>query len=211
MSKFRTVVDVQKYKYEITHQTPILMLGSCFTENIGNKLIDLKFSVNLNPFGIIFNPISILNSLKRIIAGNLFSKNELFFFNQTWHSFMHHSKYSSANEQSCLENINSNLLAASNHLLKSDYLILTFGTAWVFEHKADNIVVSNCHKIPASHFNRRILSVTEIVESYKLILEELKARNPNLKIIFTLSPVRHLKDGAEGNQISKSLQLPRSS
>ena len=205
MSTFRTEVEIQKQTDRISHQSEILMLGSCFTENIGLRLKELKFNVNLNPFGIIFNPTSVGNSLKRIISGNKFTERELFFFNEAWHSYMHHSNFSAVNKETCLDQINKRLQEANAHIRKTEYLILTFGTAWVFFHKANNIVVSNCHKVPASHFTQQILSVSEIAENFKSIITELKTINPNLKIIFTLSPVRHLKDGAEGNQVSKAI------
>jgi hypothetical protein len=202
---FRTDVQIPKSSTNMSHDHTILMLGSCFTENIGQRLLDLKFKVNLNPFGIIFNPASVANSLDRIIAGIPFTERELFVYNDLWHSYLHHSRYSSSNIQTTLSLVNSSLKLASEQITKTDFLILTFGTAWVFRHNADNVIVSNCHKVPASHFTRELLSVSNIVERYKALIAEIKAINPNVNIIFTLSPVRHLKDGAEGNQISKAI------
>jgi hypothetical protein len=205
MQTFRTVVDTQKNTNQISHKSQILMLGSCFTENIGQRLLELKFNVNVNPFGIIFNPISVANSIDRLISGTPYTEKDLFFYNEAWHSYMHHSRFSDANIHTCLNQINSNLEFSNGKLPETEYLILTFGTSWVFVHNAYNSVVSNCHKVPASHFTRRILNVSEIVECYQLIINKLKTIQPNLKVILTLSPVRHLKDGADGNQVSKAI------
>ena len=182
-----------------------MMLGSCFAENIGSKLKQLKFDVDLNSFGITFNPMSIAQGLERIISSQLFSENELFFHNEVWHSFMHHSQFSASNKETCLNQINERLGISSEYIKKAKFLILTFGTAWVFYQKENDKPVNNCHKLPGSQFNRRLLNVNDIVERYTKLFSTIKKIIPHIKIILTVSPVRHLADGAEDNQISKSI------
>jgi hypothetical protein len=205
MDSFRTIVDPKKSELKISHSTPIMMLGSCFAENIGQRLKQYKFNIDLNPFGITFNPVSITQSLNRIVLAQPFSENELFQHNGAWHSFMHHGSFSNTDKTLCLSAINERVNYSSNFLKTAQYLILTFGTAWVFYEKEANCPVNNCHKVPGSKFSRRLLKVEDIVKTYTNLISELKKLNPQIKIILTVSPVRHLADGAEDNQVSKSI------
>jgi hypothetical protein len=204
MSAFRTIVEVPKSKFKITHQSKIMMLGSCFAENIGAKLLEIKFNIDLNPFGIIFNPISVEESLRILMENNVLTENDLFFHNEKWNSFLHHSRFSNIDKQKCLQAINQRIKNSVEFLKTADYLFLTFGTAWVYYFLESGKPVSNCHKLPANRFERRMLEIKDIVLVYKDVIEKLKKINSNLKIILTVSPVRHLKDGAEGNQLSKA-------
>ncbi len=204
---FRTIVHAGKAPFEINHQSTILFMGSCFSENIGEKLITLKFNVDLNPFGIIFNPASIAICLERIIQEKFFVDNELVQYNDIWHSMLHHSQFSSLSKSETLEKINHRLQTSIHQLKTADYLFLTFGTAYVYLYKPTNQIVANCHKIPASNFERRLLTVSEIVETYRLLISSIKSLNNQIKIIFTVSPVRHLSDGANGNNVSKATLL----
>ncbi len=201
---FRTVVEKQDYPIKINYNSEIMLMGSCFSENIGTKLKELKFKTVINPFGILYNPISIKRSLEFLISEKQFEEDNLFFFNDRWHSFYHHSKFSSHEKEEALNKINSSLSDASHKLEDTNYLFLTFGTAWVYEHHDHGGVVSNCHKIPSKNFKRRLLNADEITVEYFRILNNLENLNPDIKIIFTLSPIRHLKDGHTGNLISKS-------
>jgi hypothetical protein len=202
---FRTIVEPKKSEIKISHRSQVLIMGSCFTENIGQKLQELKFNINVNPFGVLFNPLSVAKSLERLLSGKLFRENELFYNNDCWHSFLHHSKYSSPVKDLCLKQINEQFTFSSNFIRKLDVLILTFGTAWTYYNINNGEPVSNCHKLPSSNFEKKLLTVFDIVEVYKQIFSKLLEQNPGLKIILTISPVRHLGDGAHENQISKSI------
>ena len=184
-----------------------MFFGSCFSENIGQKLIDLKFKVDINPFGILYNPESIASSLKLLLNNRIFTEDDLFLDQGLWNSFYHHSRFSDVNREVVLEKINSRIQHSTEFLREADFLVITFGTAWVYELIDTGQIVSNCHKIPAKQFNRYRLGVNEISETYHHLLEEIWKLNPNLKIIFTVSPIRHWKDGAIENQVSKSTLL----
>jgi lysophospholipase L1-like esterase len=203
--EFRTQIAVKKASQSILHQSRILMLGSCFTENIGERLYASGFNVDVNPFGIQYNPLSIAAALNLLLNKRDFTVNDLFQHEGSWHSFMHHSRFSGNSAQETLQNINTRLQASSDFLNKSDYLIITLGTAWIYELKENGQIVSNCHKLPESTFNRRRISVEDIVNTYTPILQIFKSSN--LQIIFTVSPIRHWKDGAHENNLSKSVLL----
>lgn len=204
---FRTIVEPPKSLHNLTHESGILMVGSCFTENIGEKLKGLKFKSDVNPFGVLFNPVSVAKCIERLLEGRTFEENELFFYNDCWHSFSHHSRFSMPDKTECLKHINNSLLFSSETIRQADYLIITFGTAFTFYKVDDNESVSNCYKLPAKNFNRKLLDVDSIVEAYKKLFDDLKDYNPKIKIILTVSPVRHLNNGAHENQISKSILL----
>lgn len=204
---FRTEVEVEPSKYKINHKTPVMFLGSCFADNIGAMLVEKKFPVCINPFGVIYNPMSVKQSLDILLNKKKFQKDDLYQFNNRWISFYHHSRFSSPDLNKALEKINSGIEKGADLLKMTNFLFITFGTAWVYEWKETGKVVSNCHKIPAREFNRRMLKPEEILEAWGEIIEKLKTQLPGLKIIFTVSPVRHWKDGAEGNMVSKSVLL----
>ena len=207
MENFRTEVNVERAKQSISYNSNLLFAGSCFATNIGNYFSDICFNCRVNPFGVLYNPLSIANSLLRLINDERFSEEEVYHLNGTFHSFYHHSSFNTTDKSTFLKQINQSFEDGVNFIRKTDFLFITFGTAWVYQHKANNEVVSNCHKYPTSTFTRRLLSCTEIVERYQQLIECVKAINPELRIIFTVSPVRHLKDGAHGNQISKATLL----
>ena len=182
-------------------------MGSCFSENMGQKLIDQKFNVDMNPFGILYNPESIGNSLRILLEKSVFTEADLFQEQGVWNSFSHHSRFSDTNPEVALEKINNRIQSSHDFLKKTDFLMITLGTSWIYRLINSGQIVSNCHKVPAVQFDRYRLKVHEIAESYENLLEELWAFNPNLKVIFTVSPIRHLKDGAIENQLSKSTLL----
>jgi hypothetical protein len=204
---FFTEIEISEFPYKMDYSKSMMLFGSCFSENIGQKLIDLKFQVDMNPFGILYNPESIAGSLKLLLKDHTFTEEDLFFDQGLWNSFYHHSRFSDVDREVVLEKINSRIKLSAEFLKTADFLVITFGTAWVYELINTGQIVSNCHKIPAKHFNRFRLGVNEISETYHHVLEELWKFNPNLKIIFTVSPIRHWKDGAVENQISKSTLL----
>jgi hypothetical protein len=204
---FRTKTDIPKPGLDISHKSRILMFGSCFIENIGRLLIDNKFNVNLNPFGVLYNPQSISQALQLLTDEQKFDVDDVFEYKGLYHSFYHHSSFSHYDKEICLEQINDRLEQASCDLRKADTLFITFGTAYVFRNKDSGKVVGNCHKLPADRFDRYRLSIEDIVEDWSSLLKRLKEINPLSQVIFTVSPIRHLKDGAHDNQLSKSVLL----
>lgn len=206
-SKFHTVVEIPKYKWETGYEKKNLFIGSCFTENIGNKLAALKYDVDINPFGILYNPASIANGIRFLIEERKFTKNDLIKHGGLWHSFYHHGRFSFQDENQTLDAINSRIKSSCAFLKQADFLFLTFGTSWIYEFIETGQTVSNCHKIPAVKFKRVRLSVNEIIKNYRKLLTEIWKINPTLKVIFTVSPIRHWKDGAIENQRSKATLL----
>jgi len=204
---FQTKVAIPPTKLNITYEDRIMTLGSCFADNMGRKMQEVYFETDINPFGVLYNPISICNSIELLIENNEFTASDIFQQKELWQSFSHSSLFSATTAERCLENINERFRSAASFLTQTDFLIITFGTAWVFEEKRSGSVVSNCHKLPASHFVRRRLSVDEIVLDYSALILKLKTLFPKLKIIFSVSPIRHWKDGAHENNISKSTLL----
>lgn len=204
---FRTQVELPKKDAEIKHSDRIMLFGSCFAENIGNLMSGNKFQCDINPFGILYNPLSVAEALSQIAAGKAYVDADLFYSDGCWHSFMHHSSFSDVSREACLSRINARLEQAVEELPHLDWLMITWGTAWLYVLKETGTVVGNCHKQPDKLFLRRLLSVDEIVNTYVLLLDKIRKVNPNLKVLFTVSPIRHIKDGLHGNQISKSTLL----
>jgi len=207
MIKFRTEIDFAEFKKKMGYRYQSLMVGSCFAENIGSYLQELCIPIMVNPFGILYNPISIANSLELLLNKKKFTEQDLFYSNGLYNSFSHHSRFSGSDPVETLERINIKIAEASEILKNSGHLFITFGTSWVFKHKINNTVVSNCHKLPAATFDRYRLSIEQINERWIPLIEKLRRINPNLHIVFTVSPIRHLKDGAHENQLSKSTLL----
>jgi hypothetical protein len=204
---FRTVVEITPEKNKISYEDQLLTIGSCFSENIGGRLKSAFFSVDINPFGVLFNPVSIKNSLEKLIDKKNFSEEDIFKHGSLWSSFSHSTLFSSVDQRDCLQKINERIEVSSTTIGHARFLLITFGTAWVFESNETREVVSNCHKLPSNNFTRRRLRMEEIVETYDTLLSKLHQLNPLLQIIFTVSPIRHWKDGAHENNISKSILL----
>jgi len=207
MLKHTTPIALDEASFSIHYQDTIVSMGSCFAQNIAGYLDDKFYTINSNPFGTLYNPLSIRNSLGLLLNQYEFQKEDLFLHHGLWHSFQHHSSFSSTDPLQTLENINIAAVKARIKLQEANVLIITLGTAWVYELKATNQVVSNCHKVPSNRFRRKRLTVEEIVAQLGAILAYLQNKNPNLQIILTVSPIRHLKDGFVENQISKSILL----
>ena len=204
---FRTKFQAKKSDIDISHNSKILMFGSCFAENIGQKLFELKFPIHINPFGIIYNPVSVFQSLEYIIERKEFRVEDLEFYNEKWISFNHHGRFSSANYDDTLKLINDEIEKASFTLKDAQFLFITLGTSWIYRRKRNSKIVSNCHKLPGIEFEHFSLSIPEIEDLYKPMLAKLHQYNKNLKIVFTVSPVRHWKDGPMQNQYSKSVLI----
>jgi hypothetical protein len=205
--KLMTEVVPGEYPFRIGHRELTLMMGSCFTENIGSLMLRYRFPVTINPFGTLFNPLSVKTGLEALLGKQQYTEEDLGEYNGTWFSFDHYTGFSSGNRESCLDGINRVFLEAKEKLERTSLLILSWGTAWIFTESATGRVVSNCHKIPADRFRRSRLEVKEIVEVYRDLLNRLLSDHPGMKVLLTVSPVRHWKDGARENQLSKSALL----
>jgi len=168
-------------------------------------MVERKMPVLVNPFGVVYNPISVKLVIERLVQATPFKESDLNFRNGLWYSYLHHSTYSSPSKEKCLETINSEQFSASEFIRSSKHILVTFGTARVYYLKENDSPVANCHKVPANEFRNRLLSVDEIVINWSNLLNKLLTQIPDLKIIFTISPVRHWKDGAIGNLQSKSI------
>lgn len=204
---FRTKVSLDWQGERLNHSHSLIFFGSCFADDIGGIFKASKFDTLLNPFGVLYNPLSIAEAINRAIANTPFEEEELFKSGNLYHSFAHHSTFSHTNQEYMLQNINSSMNECSAKIKNADYLFITFGTAWVYELKESGKIVSNCHKLPASYFIRRRASINELTENFAKVIERLLKINPNIKIVLTVSPIRHLKDGAHENSLSKSTLL----
>ncbi|NLN74052.1 MAG: GSCFA domain-containing protein [Bacteroidales bacterium] len=203
--QFRTQIPALNSDIEINHHDKIMMLGSCFTENMGKALKKLKFDIDLNPFGITYNPYSIAQHLEILANGILFSENDLRQYNNLWHSFQHHSSFSSISKEESLQNINFRLEKSFDFLKNSKFLFITFGSSHYYTLCETNEIVSNCHKYPSKNFKKQIADIEDITKVYNDIFKKILSINPELKIILTISPVRYLSDGFHENQVSKSI------
>lgn len=206
---FTTPVGLPCGTLDISHLSRLLLIGSCFAGNIGAALLDRKFNVDVNPFGVQYNPLSIATVLSRIVDGTLFehSSPELFEHNGKWHSILHHSDFSRDSREQLIEGINERLLRAHKAIAECDTIILTLGTAYAYTRNSDNAVAGNCHKLPASCFTRSLLGIEEITGKLMAVMQRIMALNPKVRFIFTVSPIRHLRDGAHDNQKSKATLL----
>ncbi len=206
-SKFHTVVTIPKYKWLSGYGKKNMFIGSCFTENVGNRMAALKFDVDINPFGILYNPVSVAQGLQMLLDEKEFNKADLIQHNDIWYSLNHHGRFSSHDKNEALQAINSRLKMSAKNLKEADFLFITFGTAWIYNYIKTGQTVANCHKISAKEFERTRLLIEEIVENFGNLLVKIKVVNPKVKVIFTVSPIRHWNDGAIENQRSKSTLL----
>jgi hypothetical protein len=201
---FRTPINIPKSNHPIDYYSKVVSMGSCFAENISVKLEEYKFQHYNNPFGILFQPDAIENILLRAVEMRLFTEADLFFENELWHCFEVHSELNNPDREDMLINLNGILTYLNGQLQVCSHLIITLGTAWTYRFSHTQKRVANCHKIPQSNFTKELLSVDEIISSLNNIQSKLIEFNPEIKFIFTISPVRHLKDGFVENQLSKS-------
>jgi hypothetical protein len=203
--KLQTKIPLEKQSHNlIDYKSKLLLIGSCFVENIGDKLSYYKFHNALNPFGILFQPIAIENIITRVINIDYFTEEDLFFYNEQWHCYDVHSCLSNSSKEVLLENLKSIVIQTHQQIVQSSHVIITLGTSWVYRLLETGNIVANCHKKPQKEFLKELLSVEEVSESLGTIMALIKSVNPNASIIFTVSPVRHLKDGFIENTQSKS-------
>ncbi len=208
--KFRFEFDIHPLQESIAHHHKLFLIGSCFTENIGEKLKKHKFNVLENPNGILFNPVSVAEAIINIIENKQYTQADLFNYNEGWHSWQHHSRFSGISADDALQKINSSTKQAHSFLKQADYILITLGSAWVYtltEHALNatkGSVAANNHKAPANWFERRLPDTAQIITVLGTMLDRLGAFNPNIQVIFTISPVRHLREGVIDNNRSKA-------
>lgn len=204
-----TPVNIAPSPLRIDHQTPLLLVGSCFTDEVGARLQAAGFECLCNPFGTLYNPFSVALCLQKAVNDEPIGSEHLVQHEGLWHSWLHHGRFSDSDKQTVLHSCNEAIHATHHFLQRSPVVFCTFGTAYTFflsDPSASSAMqgrpVANCHKLPAAMFRRRRLSVSEIVECWQPLVSAL-----SVPFVFTVSPIRHLTDGAHGNQLSKSTLL----
>lgn len=191
--------------HRIDYQSKIVSLGSCFADNLAQKMNFYKFRIESNPFGVLFHPLAIENLFKRAYKFELFDEKDIFFSDDLWHSFETHSQCSMVDKSLMIKELNQKLRTFRDSVASATHIVITLGTAWVYRHLQSNVIVANCHKVPQQQFIKELLSVVDIYESFQRIKNYIRGINAYVRVIFTISPVRHLKDGFIENQRSKSL------
>lgn len=203
MNNFRTEIKLSPHD-RITHRSSVLTVGSCFADHLGEELLSNKFSVSANPLGVTYNPLAIHNALSLAMNQQPLNEN-LFVLNEdTWKHLSFHSQWSHASRDQLQSSLQKAISDTGRFVTSANVLILTYGTAWTYEHRKTNQVVANCHKLPAVEFEKYLLSPSQIIESFKALHDPLRAINPDLRVILTVSPVRHVRDTLELNQVSKA-------
>jgi hypothetical protein len=202
--QFFTNINMKPLHPSITYHDKMLLIGSCFTEHIGNYLEDVKFRMLQNPHGILFDPISVCNSLTSYIENKQYTTDELFYLNEAWHSWQHHSRFSGFDKEKVIANINESQNKAHSFLKQADWVFITLGSSFVYK-LADNLhPVANCHKATAQTFVKHLSTIEETIIALDTVVYRLFQFNPSIKIMFTISPVRHLRDGVVENNRSKA-------
>lgn len=199
--QFFTHINIPPFAEKINHKSRILSLGSCFAENIAMRLRDAKFNIDASPSGILFNPESIASTIDNMAAGRAPKQEDLLCNGDVWFNFDFHSAFSSCDKDAALHAMQEAMRRGSKSLRCADTLIITFGSAWVYRHKQSGKVVANCHKQPANEFHRELLAVEDIVNRWRGLLQGVLSTK---RVIFTVSPIRHLSDGLEQNSLSKA-------
>jgi len=203
--RLQTTIPLRPQQHnQIDYDSSVLLLGSCFVENIGNKLDYFKFQNLQNPFGVLFQPLAIEKLITNTINKQKYTEDDIFFHNEQWHCYDAHSKLSHASKEGMLNDLNKRIKSTNQQINESTHIIVTLGTAWVYIHTETDSIVANCHKVPQKKFLKELLSVDEISESLQSIEELIRSVNKKASILFTVSPVRHLKDGFLENMQSKA-------
>lgn len=204
LMKLQTQIPLSSAENQIDYNSRVLLLGSCFSDNIGKKFEYFEFQSFQNPFGILFHPKAIENLIAKSIGQETYSEEDIFLHNERWHCFDAHSDLSHSSEGDLVEKLNEGLKTTDRQIRESTHIIITLGTSWVYRKIESDKIVSNCHKIPQSAFNKELLSSQEVLYSLNNILDKIASVNASAQITFTISPVRHLKDGFVENQRSKA-------
>ncbi|MDR0755007.1 MAG: GSCFA domain-containing protein [Prevotellaceae bacterium] len=205
--QLQTEIEIKPFAKKLSHTGKILMLGSCFANSIGNRLRDAKFDVCINPFGVIYNPLSIANCIELLIANKEITENNLLQHNGLYYNFCYHTSFSATEKQSALAKMNLANRQGSEFLNNAENIIITFGSANAYKYKKTGKIVANCHKIPACEFEKTVLDIDIIVNIINEAIQNVRTINNEVNFIFTVSPVRYLSDGAHENQLSKSRLL----
>jgi len=201
---FTTKIPISKSNFQIDYASKIVPLGSCFALNMAEKFDYFKFQNTCNPFGILFHPLAIEKIIFKAINLDFFTVGDIFFHNECWHCFDIHSDLSNVNKEEFLQTVNELIKVTNKQITEASHIIITFGTSWVYRNKRSKNVVANCHKVPQNQFDKEILSVATIEKSIQNTIDLIGKVNPNCQLIFTVSPVRHIKDGFVENQRSKA-------
>lgn len=202
---FRTELTIAVSQEKIMLKNPILTIGSCFADAMGSRLKKFKFQTLVNPFGTVYNPISLHELLQQSVHKQALPANSFLQRDEVYYNYNLHSSFSSTQKEALTRQVQTTLESILDFLKKTDVLMITYGTAWVYERKDSGEMVNNCHKQPSALFTKRLLSQQEIVDSFRTLRSVLQGIRPNLRIILTLSPVRHIKDTLELNSVSKAL------
>lgn len=201
---FRTKIPILNSDNPMDYNSKTVSFGSCFAENMAEKLNYFKFQNTCNPFGIIFNPVSIEKIIHKAVNQELFTEKDIFFHNERWHCFDVHSDWSNSSREELIANLNTIVQSTAKQIIESSHIIITYGTSWIYRNIASGTIVANCHKVPQKEFKKEILSVAIIENSIENSIDLIRKVNPDCIIILTVSPVRHLKDGFVENQVSKA-------
>lgn len=207
MNRFYTSVEMPEGLPRFSQRDRLLLMGSCFATNIGARLVEAKFACDVNPYGVLYNPLSLSAALREAMDGKVYAEGDLYAYGGLWHSPMHHGDFSAPTAGEALARIRARLEALQAELAGLDALVLTWGTAWVYEDAQTGRIVGNCHKRPERCFRRRRLTVEEVTADWLDLIGALKARNPRLRVLVTVSPIRHIRDGLHANQLSKATLL----
>lgn len=202
--QFRTQIPISKTNNPIDYNSKVVSFGSCFAENMAEKFDYFKFQNTTNPFGIIFNAVSIEKLFSRVVKEEFYTEKDVFFYNERWHCYEVHSDLSNSDRQELLETLNKAISETNKQLQKATHIIITYGTSWVYRSIESDEIVANCHKVPQKQFSKELLSVEITQKSIQNTIELIQVLNPHINFIFTVSPVRHIKDGFAENQLSKS-------
>ncbi len=204
MSEFRSTFSLPKSSIAINFSDQILALGSCFAQEIGARLEERKFWIDLNPFGILFHPLSIFKALELIVNPSTFDESALVEHDGYWHSLFHHGSHSQKHKQQLLDRITAQLAVSHHHLRRASMMMLTFGSAHAYRHLERDFFVANCHRIPSNQFEKSLISIEEMYQKGRSIFDAIIEINPKIQIILSVSPVRYLRDGVVQNQRSKA-------
>lgn len=203
--KLITEVPVELSEFKISYLDPVFLIGSCFTENMGKRLAELGFQTLMNPFGILYNPLSMATALSYCLDDKRVGEGDLVEHDGLWHSWLHHGVFSRRDRQECIDVCNRAIDEAHDFLMSCNTMIVTFGSAWFYALAENGMVVANCHKVPAPHFEKCLATVDGIVALWKPLLDRLL--DNGVRVVFTVSPVRHQAYGAHGNQLGKAVLL----
>jgi len=202
--QFTTQIPIMKSNYPIDYNSRIVSIGSCFAVNMNEKLEYYKFRNIVNPLGILFHPYAIAKLVDFAVTAREFTAHDIFFHNECWHSFDAHSDLNSLSKEDLLYSLNSRVSLFRDQIMHASHIIITLGTAWVYRNIENGMLVANCHKVPQKQFTKELLPIESIKNSFEQIVTQITTANKNCTIIFTISPVRHIKDGFVENQVSKS-------